>query len=35
LLASFLAMEAAQAKINQQLQFLNQKFGGTAQSSSK
>ncbi|HYE30817.1 MAG TPA: flagellar filament capping protein FliD [Methylomirabilota bacterium] len=35
LLASFLAMETAQAKINQQLQFLNQKFGGTAQSSSK
>lgn len=29
LIASFLAMETAQAKINQQMQFLNQKFGTT------
>lgn len=30
MLASFVNMETAQAKINQQLQFLSQKFGGTA-----
>lgn len=29
LIAGFVAMEVAQAKINQQLQFLSQRFGGT------
>lgn len=34
MLESFIAMETAQAQINQQLQFLQQRFGGSSSSSS-